>query len=159
MSIVTELSNRVHGPVGALDVFTIDGRRIDPAGFRVSPSRPLPLLELGPDLGAVDGHAGQVVCGVLDRVTVADGIVHVEGRTALPPGTYPCGMDLRDVEGVLVRDDGSPVDAVGLARLVDDDDAKWVELVTAGTLIAVTAYRNGGAGAFPNAVLTVEAAR
>jgi hypothetical protein len=123
--------------------------------------RPLPLMAVAGATGRPfgdTGHAGAEVVGRLDRVTVADNVVYVEGMTELPAGEYPCGMDLRDVSGVLVTEGGAPLVDGGELEL--DPDGGLVQLFTAGTLIAVTVYLpdSGRRPAFEVARLVVEEA-
>lgn len=144
----------VVGVAGALGVETVDGRRIDRSHrFTVRPARPLPLLAID---APGDGHEGAFIVGQLDRVTVADGLVHVHGTAeGVPPGEYPCGMDLANTEHVLLVNDDTLLTDVGLIGMSDED--YLTELTTAGELIGVTLYLPGSrqAPAFPQAWLVV----
>lgn len=149
----------VHGVAGALGVDSVDGRRIVPEGFTVRQG-PLPLMAVGdwrPE--GAEGHEEARVVGQLDRVTVADGLVQVDGTAdGVPAGEYPCGMDLHQVATVLQTAEGEPVTDADIAAVLGG--AEWpdlVQLVTAGELIAVTLYLPGSGGmpAFPQARLRV----
>jgi hypothetical protein len=92
-----DVVKRVHGPVARLDAVSEDGRRLESAGAMLPTGR-VPILALPPGRKRRPGHAGAVVVGRgrfrIDRdLLLLDGqIADVEVR--VPPGRYPCGLDL-----------------------------------------------------------------
>lgn len=149
----------VAGTVGLLGVTSNDSRRIDPAGFTVRPDRPLPLLAVS---GPGDGHVEARVVGLLDEVTVEDdGRVRATGAAeGIDPGTYECGMDLRDVTARAVhRETAEPFsdeDWTGIFADQKNQPVDFVELIERGEMIAVTLYEDHGRrAAFPGCTLVV----
>jgi len=155
---VPRFPHRAHGPVGVLDAESVDGRSIDSTGFTIA-ALPIPLMAVyGGDPRS--GHAGAKIAGRIDGVTVdrdTGRVVVSDAITELPPGEYPCGMDLRGVAMRFAHPDGR---AVTEDELRNDTHLELLQLVEAGELIAVTVYVGGSHNpAFPGSLLTVEAGR
>lgn len=114
------------GPVAWLGVITRDGRHL--AGIRFDRVIGTPIV-----------RAGKVVGVVHDVAVDAAGVVHVTGLVDLPPGRYPCGIDL---------------DAVVAHPWGDGVGGETLDI--AGRFAAVTVYEpDDPAPAFPDAHLTV----
>jgi hypothetical protein len=143
----------VSGPAAWLDQPSVDGRELSSEGLTL-PTGARPLMALHAGVNPRLGHYGAEPVGALSEWSYdAGGVLHIAGDVyddqRIPPGRYPCGVDVRyeDADAERHPDDRWPDTGRLLIR-------KW-------SPIAVTLYLPGSvtSPAFPDAVLTVEVSR
>jgi hypothetical protein len=109
------------GALYFVDVRTVDGRLITPGKLRFD--LPVPLVRYS------HGSSDLATLGTIDRV---EEVVHVGiawGKTTLPPGNYPVGLDVGDVtEEFEVKDEEAEGTMTGgriMGAHVLDNDSAW----------------------------------